>query len=107
MGDGAGVLPLGSVVSVRRGDGARLVVVGRGVVTEMEGVRGFFEYATVPVPVGLSDPKDVMMFNRVDVGEVVFVGYRDADEQVFEEHFDQLLADSGLPRLKVPESAKA
>lgn len=96
------VLPLGSVVRVE-GNDALMVVVARGALTEVNGRRGYFDYAAVLYPNGLVDAGHVLFFNRENIAEVVFVGFIDAAEQAFVSKYDELVSEAKYPKLSVPE----
>ncbi|MDO5688105.1 MAG: DUF4176 domain-containing protein [Pseudoscardovia radai] len=96
------ILPLGSVVHLVNGDESqRLMIVGRGTLTEHEGVTGYLDYAAVLCPNGLIDSDHVYLFNREDVKDVVFVGFRDAREQLFEDDYDRRVAATRFQKLHV------
>lgn len=96
------ILPLGSIVHVKGGtEEQRLMIVARGSLTEVDGTTGYFDYAAVSCPEGLVDASQMLFFNREDVKDVVFVGFRDAREQFFAEHYDQVVSATPYPKLHV------
>ncbi|MBT1174505.1 DUF4176 domain-containing protein [Bifidobacterium sp. LC6] len=105
--ENVGVLPLGSVVRLRDGGDALLLVVSRAALTERDGHRGYFDYAAVVYPQGLVDSRRVLFFNREDVADVVFVGFVDDVERGFEQRYDDLVAAGGYERFSVDVGARS
>jgi hypothetical protein len=96
------ILPLGSVVETKEGE-IPLLIVSRGGLFEQDGKVGYFDYVSVPYPGGLTDSNEYAFFNREDVGTVLFVGYRNADEQNFAENYEDIIAKSGYEQHKLPK----
>lgn len=69
-----GWLPVGSVVRLRGGDGLAVVC---GHMQEEAGTGTWWDYLGYPYPEGRADPTRDYLFDREDVEEVRFVGYRD------------------------------
>ena len=102
------ILPLGSVIRLIDGDPSQYVmIIGRGVLTTAEDKdkehEGYFDYAGVLIPTGLVDSSQVSFFNRENVKDVIFIGYRDALEQRYEDNYDSFVAASKFEKLHVPQ----
>lgn len=95
------LLPLGSVVTVKDGDGSLLMIVSRAAISEVDGVTGYFDYAAVNYPNGVTDINEFMFFNRENVESIQYFGFINADEQIFADNYDDLMANQELPRLSV------
>lgn len=99
------MLALGSIVYLKEGR-TKVMVINRGPIVEKEGNKFLYDYTGCVYPTGMN-PEQVLYFNEDNVDRVVFEGYRDEDEQRFEElykHSVEELGDSvrkGLPNLKL------
>lgn len=76
-----GILPLGTVVSLREAK-TRLMIIGRAQRQTGETDGPFFDYASVLWPVGSISSNRFYLFNEADIESVWFVGLQ--DEQEFE-----------------------
>lgn len=94
------ILPIGTVLRTKTGE-VPLMVVNRAALYEENGELGYFDYAAVVYPEGLNDDNEFVFFNREDVAEVYFFGYINADEQLFEEQYDDLVKESGYKKLSL------
>ena len=95
------VLPLGSVVSLRGTHSAwrYWMIVSRAAPVEHLGtIIGYFDYAAVTCPKGIGE-KELTYFNREDVQDVLFLGYRSEKEQEYEAGYDSLVLSLSYPRL--------
>ncbi|AYG00461.1 DUF4176 domain-containing protein [Lactococcus allomyrinae] len=99
-------LPLGSIVTV---DNARetLMIISRFAETEMDGERGYFDYAAVRSSLGLIKADEIYFFNRENVEEAKFVGYIDAREQLFQDNAEDFSKNITLPHLKLENSQES
>lgn len=74
------ILPLGSVVTLKKGQ-QRLMIVGR---FQEEASSGqLFEYSAVLWPVGMISSNQVYLFNGDDIDRVYFLGLQDSQEFTF------------------------
>lgn len=72
------LLPVGSVV-LNKGANKKLMIIG--ILVEIDGVR--HDYIAVTYPEGFMDPQHMYAFNHEDIEEVVFLGYMNAEFQLF------------------------
>ena len=109
------ILPLGSVVTLKNGDDTEVMIVSRASVIEVEDGQGgtksvYFDYGSVVIPNGMQTPDNLFFFNRENVKEavyffnkenikeVLFKGYRNKDEEAFEEHYDTWMKSAEVPK---------
>ncbi len=71
-------LPLGSVIIVK-GSVKKILLIGRGVVTVINGERKYFDYVGCTYPEGLVG-ETVLYINHDDIEEIIFKGYQDEDD---------------------------
>ena len=89
------ILPLGSVVCLKDGDGTQLLIITRGSVVKQSWRKEvYFDYGAVLIPQGMTTPDNVYFFNRENVEEVIFKGYENDEERVFAEEYDGLISRS-------------
>ena len=74
------LLPNGSVVTLK---GATKKLMTIGVEVEMEGDEKTYDYIAVPYPEGYIDSETMFLFMQEDIENVSFVGFVDAEMQVF------------------------
>lgn len=79
--------PIGSVIVVR-GNVKKVVVIARGLMTELDGELQYFDYGAVTYPEGLISDK-LIYFNHKDIQKVVFEGYADEDETLMKENINR------------------
>ena len=73
-------LPLGSIVLLK--DAKRyLVVIGYTVVEE--GSKDVWDYLGCAYPIGVVDPTKNLLFNKDQIKEVIFTGFRDEEGRKF------------------------
>ena len=92
------ILPLGSVVRLKNGDGTDLLIVSRASIVRETFSEVYYDYGAVVVPQGLTSPEEVFFFNRENIDEVMFVGYSNASEQLFATSYDDMIAQTKIPR---------
>ena len=97
------ILPLGSVVTLKNGDDTEVMIVSRASVIEVDDGKGgaksvYFDYGSVVIPNGMQTPDTLFFFNRENVKDVLFEGYRNEDEKEFEEHYDIWMKSSDIPK---------
>lgn len=71
-------LPLGTIVIVK-GSVKKILIVGRGVASSMDGKIQYFDYVACTYPEGLIG-ETVLYINHDDIEEVVYKGYCDNDD---------------------------
>ena len=74
------ILPLGSIVQLH-GVNKRLMVCGR--VLTRSGEDKIYDYCACSYPEGIVSSKGMYFFNSEDIEQVIFIGYRDVEEQKF------------------------
>ena len=74
------LLPNGSVVTLK---GATKKLMTIGIEVEMEGDEKTYDYIAVPYPEGYIDQETMFLFMQEDIENVSFVGFVDAEMQVF------------------------
>jgi len=72
------LLPVGSVVLNKEAD-KKLVIIG--ILIENAGIR--HDYIAVTYPEGFMDAQHMYVFNHEDIASVEFIGYMDAEFQIF------------------------
>ncbi len=88
-------LPLGSVLTVKRGI-QKLIIVGRGLNVTTEDGTTFYDYAAVSYPVGLTGDR-VAYFSHTAVDMVLFRGYDDDDNRIFTEQLNKYVEEHQNP----------
>lgn len=74
----ANLLPIGSVVTLKGGTkklSIMGILVGNGSVS--------YDYVAVPSPEGFIDEEHTYLFNHEDIGKVEYLGYMNAEYQLF------------------------
>ena len=74
------LLPNGSVVTLK---GATKKLMTIGIEVEMEGDEKTYDYIAIPYPEGYIDSETMFLFMQEDIENVSFVGFVDAELQVF------------------------
>ena len=74
------LLPNGSVVTLK---GATKKLMTIGIEVEMEGDEKTYDYIAIPYPEGYIDSETMFLFMQEDIENVSFVGFVDAQLQVF------------------------
>ncbi|MGX7244337.1 DUF4176 domain-containing protein [Enterococcus quebecensis] len=96
---------LGTIVYLKDGR-ARVMIINRGPIIEKEGISCLYDFAGCVYPIGMN-PEQVLYFNEENIDKVLFEGYRDEDEQRFEELYVKSVEDlsesvmKGLPNLNL------
>ena len=72
------LLPIGSIINVK-GTEKKLMVIG--ILMNNNNVK--YDYMTVPFPEGYMDQEHMYLVNHEDIDRVLFLGYINADLQVF------------------------
>ncbi len=92
------ILPLGSIVKLKNGDGTELLIVARASVVQEAFSEVYYDYGAVVIPQGLTSPEEVFFFNRENIDEVVFIGYCNASEQLFAASYDDMIAKTKIQK---------
>lgn len=88
------ILPLGSVVTLRNGDGTELLIVSRASVVRDNDVEVYYDYGGVLIPQGMVTPDTVYFFNRENVQDILFKGFENDSERAFCEFYDEMISQS-------------
>lgn len=92
------ILPLGTVVTLKNGDGTKLMIVSRATVVEDDGKEVYFDYGAVLIPQGMVSPETVYFFNRENVEKIIFKGFENYDEQQFAKQYDSMLENANISK---------
>ncbi len=89
------MLPIGSIVYLREGR-SKVMILNRGPVFQAEGPenkRTMYDYSGCLYPQGL-DPTNVFYFNQENIDKVVFEGFKDEEEDRFQEVYLQWIEEN-------------
>ena len=86
------LLPLGSIVYLADGN-QKVVIIGRRMIVNQEGTDVVFDYTDSVFPDGLN-PEEIYYFNKEDVDEVIFEGYRNDEEERYVKLYLQWLEEN-------------
>ena len=86
------LLPLGSIVYLADGN-QKVVIIGCGMIVNQEGTDVVFDYTGSVFPDGLN-PEEIYYFNKEDVDEVIFEGYRNDEEERYVKLYLQWLEEN-------------
>lgn len=89
------MLPIGSIVYLKEGT-SKLMILNRGPILPSEETNGkgtMYDYTGCIYPQGL-DPNNVFYFNEENIDKVVFEGYKDEEEERFQEIYDSWLEEN-------------
>lgn len=105
LADDLDYLPLGSIVTLKNGDGTKLIIIGRmNTLENADGDQGYFEYSAVPYPAGIDDPDQILFFNREDVDQTIYTGFADKDEKNQQDKMDDINPnDSVVPKFNLDD----
>ena len=92
------ILPLGTVVILKEGDGTQLMIISRATVVEDRGKEVYFDYGAVLIPQGMISPEAVYFFNRENIEKIIFKGFENAEEQQFAENYDFMLEKANVEK---------
>lgn len=93
------ILPLGSIVHIKTDTQTDYMIVNRAALYQEGKQVGYFDYAAVIYPEGLNANNELTFFNREDITRVLFTGYINQVERELIRDYDQIVADSGYPKL--------
>ncbi|MFD1335895.1 DUF4176 domain-containing protein [Oceanobacillus iheyensis] len=90
------MLPIGSIVYLKEGT-SKLMILNRAPILpaenqEQKGV--MYDYSGCIYPQGL-DPNNVLYFNEENIDKVVSKGYKDEEEERFQEIYDSWMKENG------------
>lgn len=85
-------LPLGSIV-ILKGGVQKVVIVARGLVTEVAESKGFLDYGGCLYPQGIIGDQ-ILYFNHKDIAKIVFSGYSDEDNKLMVDNINDCFAKS-------------
>ncbi len=88
------ILPLGSVVTLKHGDGTQLMIIARATIVNSGISEVYYDYGAVLIPQGMISPEEVYFFNKENVEEIIFIGFSNEVEHEFEEQYDNLVSNS-------------
>ena len=91
------IYPLGSVVTLKDGT-QKVMIIGRGVVTNGDEGKEFFDYVACLYPAGIFNDQ-MIYFNQENIDHCFFKGFSDEEEAAFDEVYPSLVA-------KLPEDVK-
>ncbi|UQS82984.1 DUF4176 domain-containing protein [Bombilactobacillus thymidiniphilus] len=97
------ILPIGSIVTLKNGNGTPVMIINRAALYETEEQTGYFDYSSVIYPAGLQDSNELCFFNHEDIAELIFLGYRDDEELEFADNYEDLVQASGYDKLSVDD----
>jgi hypothetical protein len=89
------MLPIGSIVYLKEGT-SKLMILNRGPILPPEGTEGkgvMYDYSGCFYPQGL-DPNNVFYFNEENIDKVLFEGFKDEEEERFQEIYDSWLEEN-------------
>ncbi len=81
------MLTLGSIVYLKEGT-QKLMIINRGVVIEQDGKQQIFDYSSALYPHGVIE-NNIYYFNEENIDKVIFEGFKDDDEERFQEIFKE------------------
>ncbi|HFK8836317.1 TPA: DUF4176 domain-containing protein [Streptococcus agalactiae] len=96
-------LPLGSVVTLKNGDGSQLLIVTRAAIIEEDGVEVYFDYGSVLIPQGIASPENGYFFNSENIEEIIFIGFENEAEKEFQVNYENMIDQSIYPKGKVKD----
>lgn len=73
------LLPIGSVVLLEEAE-KRLMIIG---ILQKNGDGKTYDYVGCPYPEGILDSESLFLFNHKDVKSISFIGFDDAERQIF------------------------
>lgn len=82
------LFPIGTVVTVKDANKSMMII---GVLPENDGKR--YDYIAVLYPEGYLTEKQIYLFNHDDVAKVEYLGYMNAEYQVFRQDLEQIMKE--------------
>jgi len=93
------ILPIGSVVRLKNGD-VKLMILNRAPLYNEGGVIGYFDYSACIYPTGKVEDQ-VYFFNRENIEEIYFEGYKDEQEELFKEKYEEKIKNINYPKFSI------
>lgn len=96
------ILPLGSVVTLKYAEiPAKMMVVVRNGLLNIEGKTGYMDYVACLYPIGMQGKTHY--FNHEDINDVLFIGYIDEFEKQYQESYPERIKkiQEKYPKLKL------
>src|SRR5699024_4865274 len=81
------VLPIGSIVRLKNGS-VKLMILNRAPLYNKNGVIGYFDYSACIYPTGKTE-EGAYFFNKNDIEKIYFEGYKDEQEELFREKYEE------------------
>ena len=85
------LLPLGSIVTLKEGDGTKLLIIGRMTITIQNDKQGYYEYSAVLFPMGITDSEQILFFNSEDIKDIIFTGFVNDEEESHVKELNELI----------------
>ena len=82
------LFPIGTVVTVKDANKSMMII---GVLPENDGKR--YDYIAVLYPEGYLTEKQIYLFNHDDVVKVEYLGYMNAEYQVFRQDLERIMKE--------------
>lgn len=89
-------LPIGSIVNLKGGV-KKLMVIARGVVSNIGGEKKYFDYGGCLYPEGLTGDR-ILYFNHSEIIRSVYTGFSDDDEKLMVENINDWLSTLHVSR---------
>ena len=93
------ILPIGSIVRLIDGED-KLMIINRVPLFNNNGTLGYFEYSGCLYPYGQTG-QNVYFFNKENIKELIFEGYRDEDEESFCKKYYEKIEKIPYPRFEI------
>lgn len=81
------MLTLGTILYLKEGT-EKLMIINRQVLIEVNNEQLLFDYSGCIYPQGANE-NNIYYFNEENIDKIVFEGYKDSDEDRFQELFDE------------------
>ena len=95
------ILPIGSVVKLKNGE-AKLMIINRAPLYNQDGEIGYFDYSACVYPLGKVE-EQVYFFNNENIETVYFEGYKDEQEELFQQEYEEKIKDVKYPKFKIED----
>lgn len=95
------ILPLGSVVKLKNGN-VKLMIISRAPLYKENGVLGYFDYSACIYPTGKAEDQ-AYFFNRENIEEIYFEGYKDEQEELFREKYEEKIKEVSYPKFSIDD----
>lgn len=95
------ILPIGSIVRLKNGD-LKLMILNRAPLYNKDGVIGYFDYSACIYPTGKVEEK-VYFFNKENIEKVYFEGFKDEQEKLFQENYEEKIKNVNYPKFSIDD----